>query len=291
MRGLSIFCAVWLGFTLSLKASAQILVTDFQNRDVRLNQPAQRIIALAPHIVENVFSAGAGDKLVGVVAYSNFPDEARKIEQVGNFQSWSLEKIITLKPDLVLLWGSGNNASNLKNLERMGLPVYVSELRRLEDIPRTIRAIGMLADTSDTSELEAQRFETQLTKLKKQYLQPQPVSVFYQIWNEPLQTVNGQHMISDLISLCGGENIFSDVPLLAPRISIEAVLQKNPDAIVASGMGEARPEWLDDWRRFPSLTAVENEQLFYIPPDHLQRPTMRLLLGAQSLCEKLSRRP
>ncbi len=269
-------------------ALAEISVLDFNNREVHLTSPAQRIVALAPHIAENVFSAGAGDKLVGTVSYSDYPEQAKSISRIGNFQSWSLESLVALQPDLVLLWGSGNGMDTLATFERLGIPVFVSEPRKLRDIPYTIRAIGKLAGTENISEVEAQRIERALHTLQQQYSRDNPVSVFYQIWNEPLQTVNGEHLISQLLQLCGGTNAFADATTLAPKINIESVLARDPDAIVASGMDTARPEWLDNWRSYPSLTAVRNQHLFFIPPDYVQRPTARVLLGARQLCEKLA---
>ena len=272
-------------------ARAEIVVRDFSDREVRLAAPANRIVALSPHIAENVFSAGAGDKLVGTVSYSDYPEQAKNIPRVGNFQSWSLEALVALQPDLVLLWGSGNGMDTLATLERLGIPVFVSEPRRLADIPYTIRAIGKLAGTQATSESEAQRIELALAALQRQYRRQQPVSVFYQIWNEPLQTVNGQHLISQLMNLCGGVNAFADATTLAPKINIESVLARDPDAIVASGMDTARPEWLDNWRAYDSLQAVRNDALFFVPPDHVQRPTARILLGATALCRQLATLP
>ena len=265
-----------------------IVVRDFAGRDVRLAAPAQRIVALAPHITENVFSAGAGDRLVGAVAYSDYPEQAKAVPRVGNFQSWSLESLVALQPDLVLLWSSGNGIDTLPVFDRLGISVFVSEPRKLSDVADTIRKIGKLAGTRSVAEAEARRIEQTLATLGDEYRREQPVSVFYQIWNEPLQTVNGEHLISQLMALCGGYNVFADAPSLAPKINIESVLARDPDAIVASGMDTARPEWLDDWRGYPSLIAVRSGALFFIPPDHVQRPTARVLLGARELCRQLA---
>ncbi len=264
-----------------------ITVEDFAGREVRLETSAQRIVALAPHIVENVFSAGAGDKLVGVVSYSNFPQAARTIPEVGTYNAFSMEKVLALQPDLVVMWGSGNGMQTLSRLEDLGIPVYVSELRQLTDIPDSIRRLGQLAGTAATGSAEADRIAGELDSLRQRYAERRLLSVFYQIWNDPLQTVNGEHLISEVIALCGGRNVFSDARSLAPRISIEAVLLRNPDAIVASGMGEARPEWLDEWRAYPTLNAVQGDALLFVNPDHVQRPTARVILGARRLCQLL----
>ena len=264
-----------------------ITVQDFSGREVTLDQPAKRIVALAPHIVENLYSAGAGDKLVGVVSYSNFPDEAKNVPEVGTYNAFSLEQVLALNPDLVVMWGSGNGMQTLSKFEALGIPVYVSELRQLSDVPKSIRNLSQLAGTPAIGEAEASRIETELNALHRRYGEKRSLSVLYQIWNDPLQTVNGEHLISEIIALCGGHNVFGDASSLAPRVSIESVLLRDPDAIVASGMGEARPEWLDQWRAYPSLTAVADEALFFVNPDHLQRPSARIVLGAQSLCQQL----
>jgi len=268
-------------------ALADISVVDFQQRTVTLKEPAKRIVALAPHIVENAFSAGAGGQLVGVVSYSDYPEAAKQIPHVGSYKSWSLETVVALEPDLILMWSSGNGIHTLSALEKLGVPVYVSEPRRLEDIPHTIRAIGTLAGTTSVSETEALRVEQSLAQLSNRYRELSPITVFYQVWNEPLQTLNGEHIISDIIELCGGKNAFADATSLAPKIGVESIIHRNPDAIVASGMGAARPEWLDQWLSYPSLTAVQNKALFFVHPDHIQRPTARILLGATSMCEQL----
>lgn len=279
--------ALLLSMLLACAVRGEIVVTDFQQREVRLSQPAQRIIALAPHIVENVFSAGAGDKLVGVVTYSDYPEQAQQVPVVGSYKSWSLESIAAMKPDLILMWASGNGLNNLPALTRLGVPVYVSEPRQLADIPATIRNLGKLAGTEDVSEAEADRIEQHINALDSKYRGRGSLDVLYEVWNNPLQTLNGDHMISRVLELCGAKNVFSDAVSLAPKISIESVLHRNPDVIVASGMGESRPEWLDQWAAYPSLSAVQHDALFFVHPDHIQRPTARLILGATRICQQL----
>jgi iron complex transport system substrate-binding protein len=264
-----------------------VSVTDFNGRSVHLDAPARRIVALAPHSVENLFSAGAGGALVGRVDSSDFPPQAREIPLVGSFNAYSLEAIARAQPDLIVMWGSGNGAGTLEKLAVLGIPIFVSEPRRLEDIPRDIRALGVLAGTEQSSEAEARRIESGFTALRERYGQQAPLRVMYEIWNDPLQTVNGDHLISEVIALCGGLNIFADVATLAPRVSVESVLVLAPQAIIASGLEDSRPQWLDDWRRYPALPAVRDNGLFFVDPDLLERPTARALQGAQSLCEQL----
>jgi iron complex transport system substrate-binding protein len=272
---------------LSATAASAITVEDFIGRTVTLTTPANRIVALAPHIVENLYSAGAGDKIVGVVSYSNYPLEATQVQQVGSYNAFSLETIASVKPDLIVMWGSGNGMQALQKLEALGIPVFVSEPRQLSDIPRDIRLLGKLAGTQKTAEAEAIRIEQAFASLAARFASQEELSVFYQIWNNPLQTLNGDHLISQLIELCGGKNIFWDTKNLAPKISIESVLLRNPDTIIASGMNDARPQWLGEWQAYPSLQAVKNNAIFSVDPDHIQRPTARVIMGAESLCNKL----
>ncbi len=274
--------------TASVVMAEPITVTDFLGRKVVLQAPAERVIALAPHIVENVYSAGAGDKLVGVVSYSNFPEEAKTIPIVGGYKSYSVETIIALQPDLILMWASGNGDKALQQLSALGFTVYVDELSSLDHIARFVQHIGQMTGTEATAQKRVKDFVQELTLLRTEYSQSAAVSLFYQVWNEPLQTINGQHIINDVIRLCGGRNIFADAPVLAPKISLESVIVADPQAIVASGMDEARPEWLDDWRKWPQLQAVKRDHVYFIPPDFLQRHTFRLLQGAQQLCTQLA---
>lgn len=270
-----------------LALSQMVSVEDFAGRTVTLPAPATRIVALAPHLTENLFSAGAGSKLVGVVSYSDYPPEASEIPEVGSYNAYSLETIASLQPDLIVMWGSGNGMRTLSRLEQLGIPVFVSELRQLDDIPRDIRALGILAGSAGVAELEAGRIEQALADLRTRYSELAPLKVLYEIWNEPLQTINGEHLISQVVELCGGRNIFAEVTTLAPRVNVESVLARAPDVIIASGLSDTRPQWLDEWRRYPALPAVRHNGLFFVDPDLLERPTARILLGARSLCEQL----
>ncbi|WP_054113251.1 cobalamin-binding protein [Marinagarivorans algicola] len=271
----------------SAKVSAGISVVDYAGRKVALKAPAARIVALAPHIVENLFAAGAGSRVVGVVDYCDYPEQAKKIPKVGAISTHSLEAIIALKPDLVVVWGSLGGAKILPKLEALGLTAYVSDPHTLPDVARSIRDYGLLAGTLAQAEQAASAYEQQLRTLTVDYQQKKSVSVLYQVWYQPLQTLNDKHIISDVIRLCGGRNAFGDAPTLAPKISIESVIARNPDAIIASGMGEARPDWLDNWLAWSSLTAVKNKHLFFVPPDLIQRHTPRILQGAQLMCDQL----
>ena len=284
-----------LALVLANPAAATIAVRDDGGATLTLAQPARRIVTLAPHLAETLYAAGAGDALVGAVEYSSYPAAARNKPSVGGYSRLDLEAIVALKPDLVIAWQSGNSAAQIERLRALGLTVYLSQPRRIDDVAGEIERIGRLAGTEAVGDAAAARFRQRLAALRQRYGARPPVRTFYHIWQQPLMTVGGTQIISSVIALCGGENVFSKLPALAPTVSVEAVIAANPEAIVASGMGESRPEWLDDWKRWTSITAVARDNLFFVPPDLIQRHTPRLLDGAERLCQHLetarSRRP
>lgn len=271
----------------SATAHAEVAVRDDTGASVRLPAPARRIVSLAPHATELLFAAGAGGRLVGAVEYSDYPEAATRVPRVGGYSNPDLERIVALKPDLVLVWQSGNAAATVNRLQALGLTVYQSQPDRLEDIPASIEKLGRLAGSEAAARRAAADFRQRLATLRKQYSPRPAVAMFYQAWHQPLLTVGGSQIISDVIRLCGGANIFADLAAKAPSVSVEAVLAADPEAIVASGMGRDTPIGLDDWRKWTRMKAVARGNLFPIAADLMQRPTPRLLDGAEQLCRHL----
>ena len=264
-----------------------ITVTDFLGQKVVLDKPAQRIVALAPHIVENIFSAGAGGKIIGVVDYCDYPEAAITIPRLGSMGSFGLEPIVNLQPDLVVIWHSGKGAEMYTKLKELGLTVYASGPQNLEEISKAIRDYGVLAGTEEIANEKAEHFEKKFKQLRDTYQHQRPVRSFYQVWNEPILSINSESFVSGVISLCGGINVFGQSPSIVPKLSIESIIAENPEAIIASGMADERPEWLDTWKEWPNLQAVQKNNLFFVPPDLIQRHSARILLGAEILCEQL----
>ena len=279
--------AACLGPGTALASPATVETIDDSGAAIRLERPAQRIVSLAPHITELLFAAGAGPQIVGVVAYSDFPPEAKSLPQVGGYTQINLEAVAALRPDLVVAWRSGNRDAHLDRLRALGVPVFINEPRSLDDVALSLEKLGRLAGTDAAAAEAAQAFRARHAGLAARYRDRPPVRTFYQVWNEPMVTINDEHLIADVIRLCGGRNVFGELDTLAPTVGVEAVLAANPEAIVASGMGIARPEWLDKWKRWPDLKANAGGNLFFIPPDILQRHTPRILDGATQLCEQL----
>jgi len=270
----------------SVAAAQSISVADDRGRRVVLAAPAQRIIVLAPSLAELAFAAGAGGRLVGVARHSDFPPAAREITQVGDAARIDFERIVALKPDLILAWKSGNSPTDVSRLEGLGYPAFVSEPARLSDIPRLLRAIGALAGTLPAAGKTAAEFEREIGALRGRYAKARTVRVFYQIWHRPLLTVNGAHMISDAIALCGGENVFADVTQLTPSITLEAVIAAKPEVILGGGSAGGEKEFVAQWRAssVPPLRALP---VHHINPDHIQRQSPRIVEGAKAVCAAL----
>jgi iron complex transport system substrate-binding protein len=268
-------------------ASAQsISVVDDNGHTVTLAGPAQRIVSLAPSLTELLFVAGAGNRIVGVSEYSDYPPQAQGIPIVGRYDLLDMEAIVGYGPDLIIAWRSGNPQAAVQRLIDLGFNVYVAEPRTLLSIADHIEKFATLAGTEETGQAASKYFREQLEIQRSRYQDSAKVSVFYQVWNQPLISVGGNELINDIITLCGGSNIFTDLGL-APKVSVESVLERDPALIIASGMDIARPEWLDEWRRWPQLQAVANDALFFIPPDLVQRHSLRVLSGALQMCSQI----
>ena len=277
---------LWL-FGSAAAGQGQITVTDDDGLPVSLARPATRIVSLAPSLTELLYAAGAGAALVAVVEYSDFPAAARELPVVGRHDRLDMETILTLQPDLVVAWQSGNPRNAVNRLRELGLTVYVAEPKSLSSIPDLLEALAELAGTTADAAPIAATLRDRQQALANRYGALPPVRVFYQVWDNPLITAGGNELINDIISLCGGSNLFADIGLLAPKVSVEAVLARDPEVIIASGMDVARPQWLDQWLQWPSLTAVQRGQLHFIPPDLLQRHTPRALDGAVMMCDQI----
>lgn len=282
---------IFLSFVLwpGSPVSAAITVVDDSGQKITLAQPAQRIVSLAPNITELVFAAGAGDRLVGVSEYSDYPEAAGSIRRIGGGNGLDLEAIVGLRPDLVIAWQSGNPSRSVTRLLELGLTVFISEPRHLQDITESLRRFGRLAGTDTIAARQIHDFEQHHEQLHGRYSRQEPVSVFYQVWDRPLMTVNGQHLISDVIRLCGGRNVFAELPELAPQITIEAVLAANPEVIVAGSGSEPVAANLEQWQRWSGLSAVAHGHVFAIQRELMVRHTPRILQGADQLCTLLDR--
>lgn len=269
----------------SLYANAAVTVKDDAGNAVTVQKPAMRVISLAPHITELLFAAGGGSHVVGVVSYSDFPEEAKKIQQVGSNRELDLERIIALKPDLVVVWRHGSSERQIDVIKQLGVPMFHSEPQKLEDIADNVAKLGQLMGTDAVAAPAAADLRKRIGTLRSRYANRPVVRTFYQVWDKPLYTLNGKQIVSDALRLCGGENIFAKLNVTAPVVSIEGVLQENPEAIF--GTAEKNYGGVSLWKPYPNLMAVRNDNLFTIDGNLVNRAGPRMIAGAEQLCEKL----
>lgn len=275
----------------TLPARAAITVVDDAGQTVTLAQPARRVVSLAPHVTEMIYAAGGGERIVGTVSYSDYPPQARDIPRVGDNKALDLERIAALKPDLIVVWRHGNAQKQTDRLRALGMPVFYSEPRRLETIPENLEKLGTLMGTESVARRAASDFRQQVDTLRRTYAGRPPVTVFYQVWQQPLMTLNGQHLVSDLLTLCGGRNLFATEAPLVPTVSVEAVIAGNPEVMLTAAMGATRPDKpLADfsiWEKWKQVTAVARNNLFTIDGDLVNRAGPRVVQGAAEICKDL----
>lgn len=276
-----------------LNAQQTIAFTLQDDAGITLNlpRPAQRIVSLAPHITEALFAAGAGDKVVGTVSYSDFPEAAKKIPLVGSYNEVNFEQILAMQPDLIIAWQSGNNSEALEKLKTLNLPLYQSEPKDLASIARNIRQFGVLAGTEAAATASADAFEQKLAQLRATNAGKPEVTLFYQVWEEPLYTLGGAHFSRDMFAICGGRNVFADLDNPAPVVSVEAIVTRNPQVMLTGGHhGERKIEdWKAKWSQWTSIEAVKHDQLYLVDQDIYTRSSPRAVQGAEDLCRILDK--
>ncbi len=275
-----------LGFWLTGTALAEIRVVDDFGRDVVLAEPARRILSLAPHTTENLFSAGAGDRVVGVVDHSDYPPAANDLPSVGSYVQFNIEGVLALAPDLVVAWRSNSNGEMLDHLERHGITVYFSEPRTFVGVVENIRELALLAGTEDALDPRLDQALAKIAEARDRFAGRPVLDVFYQIWSEPLMTLNGEHFITRILEVCGARNLFADLSIIAPRVSMEAVIEANPDVIIAGLRDGVRPD-MSFWRKWTMVKAVKRDRFVFVDSDVMHRHTLRMLLGIPGFCSQI----
>jgi iron complex transport system substrate-binding protein len=237
-----------------------------------------------------VYTAGAGDRLVGAVEYSDFPAASRLLPRVGDAFRLDYEAIASLKPDLILGWQSGTPGAVLDRLRDLGYRVVALEPGRLDAIAEHLEIIGGLAGTASAAANAAAQYQRELDVLRERFRNVQILSVFYQISWQPLFTINKDHVIGEAIEICGGRNVFAELSQLSPAISVEAVLNQSPEVIIASqfdSLQQTAESELANWKKWKNIPAVNQGNLFLLEADKMVRPSTRILSGIRELCEAL----
>ncbi|MFT3906594.1 MAG: cobalamin-binding protein [Steroidobacteraceae bacterium] len=255
------------------------------------NGPPRRIVSLAPGATALLFAAGAGDRIVGTSDYSDEPEAARAIPRVSDALSLNVERILQLKPDVVVVWENGNSAARIAQLERLKLRIYRHRVARLADLAPALRRLGLLAGQGAQGERAASALEQRLKALRAAYASATPPGVLIQVWDQPVYTVGGTEILSDVLATCGYRNLFAELTTAAPALSVEAVLERKPALILALGPDEATgQQWLERWQRFATLPAVAQGRLVSFSDQRLTRMGPGTVAATEALCARLAAR-
>lgn len=282
-----VWIAVLSAVLVAMESAWPLSVEDDRGVTIELEAPARRVVSLAPFITELVYAVGAGDRLIAVSKHSDYPDAARDLPRVGDAFNVNLEALLALRPDLVVGWETGNDPRVLKRLESMGISVFVLEPREIGDLPRTLERLGRLLGTPETAERRAGAFSRDIDAIRSRYAGRETVRVFYEISREPLMTLNGQHMFTALLQLCGGRNVFQDSSPIAPTINREQVLVRDPQAILIGSGTRGLTDLTGYWSRYPSLTAARLDNIYSVDANLINRQTPRLVDGARQICARI----
>ncbi|WP_409269760.1 cobalamin-binding protein [Massilia sp. BHUDP2] len=274
-----------LAAALLAPAAGAVTVHDDAGNAVTLDKPAMRVISMAPHVTETLFAAGGGSRIVGAVNYSDYPEAAKSIPRIGSNREIDMERVISMKPDLIVAWMHNNSERQIEMVRKLGVPVFLSDPQKLEGIPDNVARLGQLMGTQAVADPAAAELRRQLASLRSRYAGRPTVRTFYQVWDKPLYTLSGRHIITDALRLCGGENIFDKLTVTAPIVSIESVLQADPEAVF--GTAEKNYGGVNLWKPYASLTATRKDNLFTVDGNLLNRAGPRMIAGTAVLCEKL----
>jgi iron complex transport system substrate-binding protein len=262
-------------------------VVDDSGTPVSLPHPVQRIVSLAPGATEMLFAAGAGSRLVATVAYSDEPAAARRVPRIGDSNAIDMERLLVLKPDVVVYWPGGNNPAQIAQLQRLGVTLYGQQVDRLADLGASLRRLGVLAGTQAVARQRAGQIDRQLSQLRARYAGRPSLTALLETWNQPLYTVGGRQLMSDALSVCGAVNVFGDLTRLSPAVQVEAVITRDPDLIIAAAPPGAGARWLAAWRRFPSMKAVRSGRLLDFEDQALSRLGPSVLDATSNLCTQI----
>ena len=284
---LSAAIGAFTAFCINAAAAASISLRDDLDRAVELKAPAQRIVTLAPSLTELVFSVGAGERVVGVSAYSDYPPQAKTLPQVSTAAGFSIEQIAALKPDLVLAWRDSARPEDIERIARFGTAVFVAHSRNFEDVPRLLRAIGALTGLDGAA--PAAQYEAKLARVRREFAGQPRLTAILEIWNRPLTTIAGRHFMNEALEICGARNVFQDLSGIAPVVPWEEVYRRDPEIVIGASSAATEEEFRANWRERPTLAAVKFDRLVFVDADRIQRLTARTPEGIAALCEAIAR--
>lgn len=278
-----------LGAALGASAPART-VTDDLGRRVAVGAAPLRIVSLTPGSAELLFAAGAGAQLIATVEYSDEPPAARRVPRIGDAAAIDMERLVALHPDVVIGWAAGGNPAQREKIATLHIPVYEQQVLQLSDIPAAVRRLGGLAGTTAAADAAAAAMEARLAALRRAHppggVRP---SVLLQVWNRPIYTVGGHHLMSDALALCGARNVFGDLAEAGPVVDTESVIARDPDIIIAAAPSGEGAAWVADWQKLRGLRAVRNGRVLAFEDQALSRLGPSVLDATEELCRRLAR--
>jgi iron complex transport system substrate-binding protein len=277
---------IWSG---AAAAATTREVRDDTGDPVRVPVQNCRIVSLAPGTTAMLYAAGAGHCLVGTIAHSKEPAAAEKIPVVGDAETLDFENLMALRPTVVVVAVDVVQRVRIDRIRALGIPVYQVHVTSLGQMPTSIRGLGALTATQAAAEHEAGRLENELAAIAGRYRGRPAVRVLYQIWDQPIYTIGGKHVINDALTLCGASNIFADLSTAAPAVTREAAVLRNPDLILVSAPPSAADEWRAAWARFPTLNAVRNQHVLPFTDERMDRMGPSVVEATAGLCELIDR--
>jgi iron complex transport system substrate-binding protein len=269
----------------SFPGSAQIMLRDDAGRSIYLKSPAKRIVTLAPFLTELAFAAGVGDRVVGVGPNSDYPPRLKRLPEVPVGANFSIEHVAVLRPDLILARRDSMRREDIERVSSFGAPVFIADVRRLEDISRLLQVIGTLTG-SEVGAMAAD-FDSRIEALRRANAKKPRLATFVEIWNRPLTTVSGSHFITEALDICHAENVFRDVEGFAPVISWEDLQARNPYVVVGAGSASDLAEFRSNWSVRQALAAVKDDRLIFMESDSIDRPTLRIVNAIAKLCTEM----
>jgi len=292
IRSLTVLALLCLGLATGGPASAAHTVSDDLSREVTVRDPPLRIVSLTPGATEMLFAAGAGGQVIATVEYSDEPPAARRLTRIGDVAAVDMERLVALRPDVVVAWPAGGNPAQREKIARLNIPLYQQQVVRLADLPGSVRRLGALAGTAAAAERAAHDIEARLAALKRTYAARgagKAPTVLLQVWNRPVYTVGGRHLMSDALAICGAHNVFADLPEAGPLVDTEAVIGRDPDIIIAAAPPGEGAAWLADWKRFATLAAVRSGRLVVFEDQALSRLGPSVIDATEGLCRAIAR--
>ena len=270
----------------SLAAAAPTrTVRDDTSAEVRVPVDNCRLVSLAPGTTAMLFAAGAGHCLIGTIAHSKEPDEAASIPVVGDAETLDFERLLAMRPTTVVVATDVVQRVRIDRIRELGIPVYEVHVTSLGQMPEAVRRLGALAATEAEAERSSRVLAAELARIAARYRDRPRVRVLYQIWDRPIYTIGGRHVINDALNVCGASNVFADLTTAAPAVTRESAVLRDPDLILVSAPPEPAEEWRAEWQKFPTLSAVRAGHVLPYTDERMDRMGPSVIEATASLCK------